>query len=170
MMIELSPEILFIAVASGAFATVAMDAWALLLKHAAALPTTDWAMVGRWFGHLCRGRLIHRPIGDSPPIPGELAIGWIAHYAVGVVYALLYTGILVITSRTPTLGSAVLFGLVTLAAPWLVLQPGLGIGVFARFAPRPGLTRAINISMHLIFGAALYPGWLLGAAIMETLG
>jgi hypothetical protein len=153
--------------AVGIVATLLMDAWAYLLKNAAGLPTTDWALVGRWFGHLPRGRLIHAPIADSAAVRGELVIGWVAHYAIGVLYALVYAAILSVTIGTPTLISAVLFGLITLIAPWFILQPGMGAGVFARLAPQPNLSRAINISMHVVFGAALYLGWLLISAIQD---
>jgi hypothetical protein len=58
-------------------------------------------------------------------------------------------------SATPTWLSACLFGMATLVAPWFILQPGMGVGVFAGFASNPYLTGGINISTHLIFGAAL---------------
>jgi hypothetical protein len=144
----------------GVFATIAIDIWASALKFGLHLPTTDWAMVGRWFGHMPGGRLIHRPIGVSPPIRHELAIGWVAHYIIGILYAFLYLCIMrTVLSKQVSLASAVVFGLTTVLAPWLVLQPGLGLGVFASRAPRPNLIRIISLSVHLVFGASLYLGW-----------
>ena len=64
-----------------------MDIWALLLKAAAGLPLPNWGLVGRWFCHLTRGKVFHDDIGAAEPYPNELAIGWIAHYAVGILYA-----------------------------------------------------------------------------------
>ena len=138
-----------------------MDIWAAVVKYVFRLPTTDWAMVGRWFGHMPRGLFTHHPISDAVPISNELAIGWIAHYITGLVYGLAYLYIVqVLFSSGPSLISALVFGLVTLVAPWFIMKPGMGAGIFASRTPRPGLMRLINLSMHTVFGLSLYLGWL----------
>jgi hypothetical protein len=145
----------------GIIATIGMDIWAAVVKYVFRLPTTDWAMVGRWFGHMPRGLFTHHPISDAVPISNELAIGWIAHYITGLVYGLAYLYIVqVLFSSGPSLISALVFGLVTLVAPWFIMQPGMGAGIFASRTPRPGLMRLINLSMHTVFGLSLYLGWL----------
>ena len=155
-------EIVIQGVLIGVLATFAIDIWAVLVKHVLRLPTANWAMVGRWFGHLPRGKFIHRAITESAAVRNELAIGWIAHYFTGIVYGIAYLGIVQgILSRDPSLVSALVFGLVTLAAPWLILQPAMGAGVFASRTPRPGVMRLVNLSMHAVFGISLYIGWLL---------
>lgn len=144
----------------GIVATIGMDIWAAIVKYIFRLPTTDWAMIGRWFGHMPRGVFFHNPISDSLPIRHELTIGWIAHYVTGITYGCMYLFIVVVVlSSAPSLGSAIVFGLATLAAPWLIMQPGLGMGVFATKVPQPGLIRLINFSMHLAFGVSLFLGW-----------
>ena len=146
----------------GVIATIGMDIWAVIVKHVFRLPTADWAMVGRWFGHMPRGVFVHHPVSGAAPIPNELAIGWIGHYVTGVVYGLAYLYIVqVLLSRSPSLVSALAFGLATLVAPWLIMQPAMGAGIFATRTPRPGVMRLVNLSMHTVFGAALYVGWLL---------
>ena len=146
----------------GVIATMGMDIWAVVVKYVLRLPTADWAMVGRWFGHMPRGVFIHQPISASAPVPNELVIGWIGHYVTGVVYGLAYLYIVrVLLSSGPSLISALVFGLVTLAAPWLMMQPAMGAGVFATRAPSPNVMRLVNLSMHAVFGASLYAGWLL---------
>jgi hypothetical protein len=146
----------------GVIATIGMDIWAAFVKHVMRLPTADWAMVGRWFGHMPRRVFVHRPISESAPITNELVIGWIGHYVTGIVYGLAYLYIVQIILRSgPSIISAIIFGLITLAAPWFIMQPAMGAGVFATKTPRPGLMRIINLSMHAIFGVSLYVGWLL---------
>jgi len=146
----------------GVIATIGMDIWTAVAKHVLRLPTADWAIVGRWFGHMPRGTFVHRPIAESAPIPNELVIGWIGHYVTGIVYGFAYLYIVQILVATgPSLNSALVFGLVTLVAPWFVMQPAMGAGVFAAKTPRPGLSRLINLSMHAVFGVSLYLGWLL---------
>jgi hypothetical protein len=155
-------EIVFQGVLIGIIATLGMDIWAAIVKHVLRLPTADWSLVGRWFGHMPRGVFVHRPIADSAAISNELAIGWVAHYVTGIVYGLAYLSIVqVLFSSGPTLTSALVFGLVTLAAPWLIMQPSMGAGIFASGTPRPSVMRLINLSMHLVFGMSLYVAWLL---------
>jgi hypothetical protein len=141
----------------GITATVAIDLWATFANWMLRWPRTNWAMVGRWIGHMREGQFTHKSIGSSPPIVHESVLGWIFHYVVGCIYAALYM-IYVRTAQMgqPTLVSAVLFGLVTILSPWLLMQPALGLGMFASKAPRSTLVRLQNLIIHTIFGLAIY--------------
>jgi len=144
----------------GIIATLIIDLWSVLLKNAWRLPTTNWAMVGRWFAHFPKGKFTHNKIADAEAYKFELWLGWGMHYVLGIVYAFLYLFLVTkITSNEPELLSALLFGIVTVLAPWLILQPGLGLGICASRAVKPNLIRAINLSVHGIFGVALFYGW-----------
>jgi hypothetical protein len=47
------------------------------------------------------------------------------------------------------------------AAPFLVLQPGMGAGIAASRTPRPAAARFQSVITHAIFGLGLYAaGWL----------
>ena len=113
----------------GAGATLATDLWAQLLRRGLGIPAPDWALVGRWFGHLAHGRFAHRNIVQTAPVRGERTIGWLAHYATGIVYA---AALLVLAgtewARHPTLLPALGFGVATVVFPYAVLQPGMGVG------------------------------------------
>lgn len=147
---------------TGLLATILIDAWALFLQSVFRLPTTDWAMVGRWVGHLRHGTYVHNPIATAAPVAGERAVGWATHYVIGLLYGVAYLWLVVeMLGQTPGLTSAIVFSLVLLVAPWFIMQPGLGLGVLAHRAPRPWLIRGINISVHIIFGVGLYLGWML---------
>lgn len=149
-------QILFV----GALATFTIDIFAAFLKHGLNQQTTDWAMVGRWFAGLPRGIFVHRPIGKSLPVKNEKVIGWSMHYIIGVVYAGMYLTLVAMTSLPqPTLFSALIFGLATVIAPWLIMQPGLGMGILARNAPDPWVKRIISLTMHCTFGIALFIFW-----------
>jgi len=155
-------EFLFRAMSIGIIATLAIDIWAFIAKRYLRLPTASWDQVGRWVGHIFRGRLRHEAISKSPPIGNELSIGWAVHYLTGIAYGMAYLFIVqVLLHREPSLLSALAFGLATLVAPWLVMQPAMGAGVFARRTPHPRRTRLVNLSMHAMFGVALYAGWIL---------
>lgn len=146
----------------GIIATIAMDITSLILKRVPGLPSADWALIGRWLGHIPKGVFIQESIADAEEIRHERLIGWTAHYLTGIVYGLTYLGFIqVVLLAEPSISSALAFGLVTLVAPWCIMQPGLGLGIFATKAPRPWMLRSINVTMHVIFGTGLYAGWLL---------
>jgi hypothetical protein len=142
--------------AMGLGATLAIDLWAQLLRRAAGIGSTDWSLVGRWVAGLGRGRLRLGKIGTEGLSRRDLLLGWSTHYAVGIAYALIYLALLQSMARDVSLSSALLFGGITVLAPWLILQPGLGKGWFASATPRPGATRLLNLATHLLFGAGLY--------------
>ena len=142
---------------SGVLATVGMDVWALIVRYGLRLPTTNWALFGRWLAHMPLGRFNHDAIAAARPIAGERLIGWIGHYVTGAVYGVLYLGIVLVgLGQAPSLPSALVFGLATLAAPWLIMQPAMGVGYFAARAPRPNVARLVSTSMHVVYALALY--------------
>lgn len=148
---------------TGIIATFATDLWQRLLQMVVRLPPASWGLVGRWVAWSLRGVLIHRPITATPRVRGELAIGWVFHYAVGIAYAALYLAIMRWAFGSgPTLVSALIFALALLAAPWLVMQPALGLGFMASRTPKPAIVRAVNVSTHAVFGVGLWLGAIVG--------
>lgn len=141
----------------GIGATLVMDAWGLLQKRAFGAKPLDYALVGRWLGHMPAGRFRHDSIAAAPAIRGERAIGWIAHYATGVLFAaLLPAAFGPDWLRQPTPGPAVAIGLLTVAAPFFLMQPGMGFGIAASRTPRPAIARLRSLMTHLVFGIGLY--------------
>ncbi len=51
---------------------------------------------------------------------------------------------------------ALAFGVLTVLAPFLVLQPGMGAGLFARNTPKPNNARLKSFVAHLSFGIGLW--------------
>jgi DUF2938 family protein len=155
-------DILYRSILIGVGATAILDLWALLLKHAFGLPGANWGLVGRWFCHLAKGKVFHEDIAMSRPFAHELAIGWIGHYAVGILFAAI---LLAVTPsgwlQQPTLLPALAVGLVTVGAGWFLLQPGMGAGVAASRRPNANQIRALNIAGHIVFGLGLYTTALL---------
>jgi hypothetical protein len=156
-------EMIVRAVLVGIGATLVMDLWAVLLKRGFGVRPLDYAMLGRWLGHMPAGTFAHARIAAAPAIPGERAIGWAAHYATGVAFAaLLLAACGADWARQPTAGPALLTGLLTMAAPFLVMQPGMGLGIAASKAPQPNVARLRSLATHMVFGAGLYASaWVL---------
>jgi len=150
----------------GIGATVIMDVWLTFLKKMG-VQTLNFAFIGRWVGHLFCGKFAHTSIGKSQPIPGELTLGWITHYATGIAFAGLLIAIYGVSwTRAPSLVPAVLVGMSTVVAPLFVMQPAMGSGFAASKTPTP-LKNCIRSAVnHTIFGLGLY----LSAALIAWMG
>ena len=153
-------------IVAGIFATIVLDIWQRVLRATTGIPVTNWGIVGRWFGHMPRGRFVHAAIAEVEPIAGELAIGWIMHYLIGVLYGVVYVGLIVVVlSGTPTLLNGFLFGLASVVIPWFLMQPALGLGAMGSKTPNPNIPRYSALAAHCIYGVALYAGSTLHAAM-----
>ena len=112
------------AVLIGAGATTVTDIWTVARKRLLGTPALDYDLVGRWLAYLARGRFRHDPIAASPPVRGERVIGWIAHYLTGIAFAGLLLALWGLDwARHPTLGPALIVGIGSVAAPFLLMQP-----------------------------------------------
>ncbi|EJP77262.1 TPA: DUF2938 domain-containing protein [Stenotrophomonas maltophilia] len=154
------------AVVVGVGATAVMDLWAVVQRRLFGIPSLDFAMVGRWLGHLPRGRFRHDGIGRAAAVSGERALGWTAHYVIGVVFAAL---LLAVAGsdwvQAPTLWPALAFGILSVAAPFFILQPGMGAGIAASKTPAPRKARLRSLVAHSVFGVGMYLSALLLAAV-----
>ena len=141
----------------GVGATVAMDVWGIARRRLLGIPGADYALVGRWLGWMPRGRFRHESIAAAAPVRHERLIGWTAHYLIGILFAgvlLIVFGITWVDA--PTIIPALLVGLGTVAAPFLLMQPGMGAGIAASRTPRPTAARLQSLITHAVFGAGLY--------------
>lgn len=153
----------------GIGATAILDLWAILLKRLFAIPSPDWGLVGRWFGHFPQGRFVHEDIRAASPVPGETFIGWTAHYSIGIFYAVLLLVIWGLDwARQPTLLPALILALAALVAPLFIMQPGMGAGIAASRTPNPTQARLRSLMNHSIFGVGLYASAVLAAMLLRS--
>jgi hypothetical protein len=165
-----SAEYVARAVLIGAGATVVMDIWAAVQKRLLGIRPLDYRLVGRWLGHLTRGCFRHDSIAATTPVPGERLIGWTAHYLIGIAFAAILLAIWGITwARHPMIVPALIIGICSVAAPFLVMQPSMGAGIAASRTPRPAAARLRSLVTHAIFGFGLYAaGWMTSLLIPMT--
>lgn len=144
------------AVLLGAGATAVMDVWGATLRQLG-VKTLDFALLGRWLGHVPRGQWFHQSIARATPVSGELLLGWAAHYTIGITFASLLLAMYGLEwARNPTLWPALVVGLLTVAAPLLILQPALGAGAFSSNTPTPLFNSLKSVATHAVFGLGLY--------------
>jgi Protein of unknown function (DUF2938) len=149
----------------GIGATATMDAWLALMQRLRQ-PTPDFALVGRWVGHMARGRWAHAAIGQAAPVRGERALGWVLHYLTGIAFAGLLVALAGMDwARSPSLLPALAVGVGTVVAPLFVMQPALGAGIASRRTATPPKNCLRSLAHHAVFGLGLY----LAAALAATL-
>lgn len=140
----------------GIGATVVMDIGSII-QRAMKMSTLDYAMVGRWVGHLCRGQWAHQSIGKAPAIMGESISGWVIHYLTGILFTVLLVAVEGVEwLLAPTLLPALFVGTITVVVPFLVMQPAMGAGIAASRTPAPWNNRLRSLLNHAIFGTGLY--------------
>jgi hypothetical protein len=149
----------------GVVANIVTDIYEILLERSLG-KSRDWHLVGRWVANLGRGIFRHDEIVDTPTVRFELALGWVFHYLVAIVFAQVYLQFLAaVLEQPPSLLNGLAFGVITVLAPWLILIPGLGGGFFGSKTGRPIFVCAASLSVHAVFGIGLYLGVLAYRAI-----
>lgn len=142
---------------TGIGATAVMDLWCLLRRPLLGVAPPNYGLVGRWVGHMAHGRFRHDAIGKAAPVRGERLLGWSVHYATGVAFAALLVAIAgPAWLQQPAFVPALLVGLGTVAAPFLLMQPGMGAGIAASRTPDPRAARLQSLVTHAVFGAGMY--------------
>ena len=145
------------AIAVGVGATMVMDLWNLFLKQTFSVASLDYCLLGRWLRHIPGGTLRHASISAAPRRPFECTVGWIAHYTIGVVFALAFV---TLASRDwlarPTVLPALVYGVATVVFPFFILQPSLGLGIAASRTHSPLRARLKSLATHGVFGVGLY--------------
>ncbi|MGC5703617.1 DUF2938 domain-containing protein [Pseudomonas sp. NFXW11] len=159
----------------GIGATLILDLWTLFLTRVLKIPGPNWAMVGRWIGHFPRGQFVHQSIAQAAAIPAERSLGWLAHYLTGVIFAALLLLIQGLQwAQQPTLAPALFIGVLTVGAPFFLMQPGMGAGIAASKMPKPNVARLRSLIAHSVFGLGLYGAglfwaWVLGPSLPRYL-
>ncbi|NOY28031.1 MAG: DUF2938 domain-containing protein [Oligoflexia bacterium] len=120
------------AILAGVIATAAMSAVAAMAPLMGMPPMNPAAMLASQMG-------------------GSIALGWAAHFMIGIILALAFA--LVLRSRLP--GPAPVKGALFAIAPWLmaqlVMMPMMGMGLFSGSA----LMAGGSLMGHLVFGSVL---------------
>ena len=156
------------AVLIGIGATIVMDLWAVIRKRVFGIASLDYRMLGRWLGNIPRGRFVHGNMGEASPVRGELILGWCAHYAIGVTFAILLVALWGLDwARHPTPLPALIVGVLTVIAPLFILQPAMGAGIAASRTPHPNAARLRSVLTHTVYGIGLYLSALLWSVVIR---
>jgi hypothetical protein len=145
------------AILIGLGATLTTDLWALFLKHAFRVAAPNYCLAGRWLRHMPDGIFRHLNIASAPQKSAECAVGWIAHYMIGITFAIAFVALAGNNwLQHPTLIPAIVFGVGTVLMPFFIMQPAFGLGFVASKTPNPLQARLRSLMNHFVFGIGLY--------------
>lgn len=152
-------RILFI----GMGATLIMDVSAFIQARVFGVASVDYGLVGRWLGHMLKGRFRHASIVTAPRVRNERLVGWVFHYITGSVFAMvLFFAQGPAWFCNPSLMPALMTGAISVIAPFFIMQPAFGFGITASRTAAPNRARRRSVIAHLTFGGGLFvAGWLL---------
>ena len=143
----------------GLLATLTMDVVAVIalrLGIAGRGPRrTGPDLIGRWIGYLLQGKFRHTDVLQTPPLRGELLLGFIAHYSIGIALTFVYLGLSVVGHGRPTVLNAILYGVATTVLPWFIMFPSQGMGWLGRDAPGDAHLARVSLFNHLVFGLGI---------------
>ena len=90
-------------------------------------------------------------------------MGWVFHYITGIVFAMVLIGAKgAAWICDPTLTPALVMGLISLIAPFFIMQPALGFGIAGSKTRSPRIAMRRSVIAHLTFGVGLFmAAWLL---------
>jgi hypothetical protein len=141
----------------GVGATLTFDLWAQFAKYAFKIAPSNLCLVGRWLSYMPEGTFRHAKIAAAPPKRAECTVGWIAHYTIGITFAIAFVALAGSDwLQHPTLLPALVFGIVTVLAPLFIMQPLMGLGLAASKSPNPAQARLRSLMNHAAFGVGLY--------------
>lgn len=124
----------------GLGSTLFMDLVAMLRKCLFNVQSLDYRLAGRWLAHMLSGQFRHPSISNAQPTSHEQIIDWCFHYLTGVIFAALLVAVVGAGwVYQPTPAPALVTGLLSVAAPWVIMQPAFGMGVAASNTPNPRL-------------------------------
>ena len=145
------------AILIGLGATLTFDLWAQFLKRAFKITPSNICLVGRWLRYMPEGIFTHANIVSAPKKSAECTVGWIAHYMIGITLAIAFVALAGTKwLQHPTPVPAIVFGVVTVLAPFFIMQPSFGFGFAASKTPNPAQARLRSVMNHAAFGVGPY--------------
>jgi hypothetical protein len=148
-------ELMLKGVIIGAIGTFGVDLWTIVLNQVISRPKPNWGLVGRWVGHL--PQIFHADIAKASAVRQEMALGWLFHYGVGIVYGAVFA---LLAGHgwfdQPRFLPIWLFGLLTISAGWFLLFPGMGLGWALAKVPNPWGERTMGLVEHTVFALGMF--------------
>ncbi len=143
-------------IGAGVLGTLVMDALNHLVSQTGFILKTDIRMIGRMSAGWLRGRFRYENPSQIEPHEHELTLGYLAHYAIGLVLAAIFViGWDQLIGGTISPVWALVYGFTTTVASEFIVYPSMGLGMCGRRSPE-GIKAALSpLANHLFFGIGM---------------
>jgi len=146
-------------VVTGVLGTVVMDSLNYIVARTRMISRIEAAMIGRMSAGWVRGRIRYANPTEMEQVPNEVVIGFVTHYAIGVVLAVPYVlGWSFFVGGCPSPVWALVYGVATTMASWFFVYPSMGLGAFGRLSPEGMKAPLSSLANHLFYGLGLALG------------
>lgn len=140
----------------GLFSTVFMDVITWILEKLFKIKPLNYALIGRWFLYWKEKKFTHKTIVHSSPRLGESKWGWGIHYLTGIIWVIFYLILNEVYLFNSSFISILIFSLCTTLVPFIIIQPALGFGFFAKKTPNQLISIRNSLLAHIAFGSGIY--------------
>jgi uncharacterized membrane protein YeaQ/YmgE (transglycosylase-associated protein family) len=146
-------------VVAGVLGTLFMDFLNYFFARIGMMSKIDMGMIGRMAAGWAHGRFYYRHPDEIEQVSNEILFGYVAHYAIGVVFAIAYVfGWHLFVGGTASPVWAIVYGVATTAGSWFFIFPSMGLGALGRRSPE-GITSPLSsLTNHLFYGVGMAIG------------
>jgi len=149
-------DLIVTGVVAGVLGTLAMDSLNHLFARTGMITKIDVRMIGRMSAGWARGRFRYGHPAELKQVANENLYGYITHYAIGVVLALIFVLVwnrLVGGPASPVWALA--YGVATTVASLFFVYPAMGLGACGRRSPEGVKAPLSSLANHLFFGGGM---------------
>ncbi len=149
-------DLIVTGVVAGVLGTLMMDSLNHLFARTGMLSKIEVGMIGRMAVGWARGRFRYGHPSEMEQVANEMLYGYVTHYTIGVGFAVPYVlgwDLLVGGPASPVWALA--YGLATTVAPYFLVFPSMGLGVFGRRSPEGIRSTLSSLANHLFYGIGL---------------
>ena len=151
--------ILLNGIISGLFATILFDIFNYSLNFAYGIERPKWNLLGRYFLGYKKNKFIRTNLINDEKIDNELLWGYFFHYAIGIIYGVIFVILNFLFFEYPSILLAYIFGFFTVLGGWCFLMPfAYNLGFFASKSEQRTNILVQNLIAHFVFGTGLFIG------------
>ena len=144
---------------AGILGTLIMDSLNHLFARAGMLSKIDIGMIGRMSSGWIHGNFSYSHPSELKQVTNEILYGYIAHYAIGVGFAIMYVyswNFLIGGPISPMWAFA--YGIATTVGSLFLIYPSMGLGILGRYSAEGIKAPLSSLANHTFYGVGLAIG------------
>jgi len=147
---------ILLGIMAGIAGTLVMDVMNHVLSRMGVVLNIDIRMIGRVSAGWMHGRFRYRCPQEIEEAGGEWVLGYVTHYSISVLFALIYVlGWHFLIGGPLSVGWALVYGIATTIASQCLVFPSMGLGLFGWQSPHGLRAPLSSLANHTFFGIGM---------------